>query len=230
MAQKRIRGPRPTNSSTIESIASHNLPILTTNYDELVESVCNRAAATWLDSSAIPMILTSQSTDILHLHGTWRRPDSIVLGAQSYGSVLASKQLRTALHGVFAAKTVLFVGFGDGLADSNFAELRKWASLTFPQSEAQHYRLCRAVDESLVYQEHDGDNITPVVYGEEHSDLQPSSKASFPTRPSGSPVSSIPEPPSTLLQAELHCLTAYVLRRCSVSISPTSTSSHWTAC
>lgn len=157
----------------IQAILSLTMPIATTNYDNLIETVGNRIARTWVEADDMQNSLFGRTGDIAHLHGVWTDTASVVFGAQSYGSVLGSAAAQSLERAMGTSKSMLFVGCGQGLADPNFDGLRKWIKATFPTSPIKHYRLCLESELVRLRLEHQNESIVPVTYGETHSDLTP---------------------------------------------------------
>src|SRR5262249_25697825 len=62
--------------------------LATLNYDNLLEDATPRRAVTWLKPDEVQDVLTRNVTDaVLHLHGWYKEPDSVVLGLSSYLTV-----------------------------------------------------------------------------------------------------------------------------------------------
>ena len=117
----------------------------TTNYDTLLQD-CDfepRRVVTWQDGPAMQRGLRDQPT-ILHLHGVYDRPDSIVFGVSDYSVVAQSAGYRAVLSSLWLTKSLLFIGCSwDGIQDPDFSKLFKWASQTFPGSPYYHYAVMR---------------------------------------------------------------------------------------
>lgn len=160
--------------SAASAIGNLGAPITTTNYDSLLEKgLLSRSATTWMDLSESQLVLQRRSSRILHLHGYWEQPDSVILGTQSYG-MLAEHATATHVEKVLAtAQSLLFIGCGDGLADPNFESLRRWLSTMFHDAEARHYRLCLDSELPRLASLHRDERIIPVAYGASHDQLLP---------------------------------------------------------
>jgi hypothetical protein len=93
------------------------------------------------------------------------------------GSVHA-EAMRKALA---ATRELVFVGFGAGLGDPNFGELRRWLAGVFSGSSYRHYRLCLEAELVDRWGEHELDErIVPIAYGARHDDLVPFLRALVP--------------------------------------------------
>ena len=64
--------------------------------------------------------MRSSCQAILHLHGEYRRPESVVLGLASYQKVKDDPHAKAILQCFTLAKTLLFVGCDDTVLDPNF--------------------------------------------------------------------------------------------------------------
>jgi hypothetical protein len=162
-----------TDESLLLAIGDLGAPVATTNYDGLIEKVLQRNATTWLDPAACQSVIRRVSNNVLHLHGYWQDPASIILGSQSYGA-LTSNRATTHIEQVLASvHSLLLIGCGDGLSDPNFESLLRWLRRTFPEMEARHYRLCLEGEVPALNQLHKDDRITPLSYGSSHDKLLP---------------------------------------------------------
>ncbi len=150
------------------------VPLLTTNYDDVLEDATHRRALDWRDTADVERVLRGEDNAIVHLHGYWRRSENLVLGVRSYEDVLHSAHAQTVLRALRMTKTLLFVGFGAGLDDPNFGALLRWTREVFASSEVRHYRLARADEVATVQAQHKPEERVFVLsYGEKHADLAP---------------------------------------------------------
>lgn len=163
---------RITNPGVLDALTRLPCPLLTTNYDGLLEKVANRSAATWRESSRLQMAITRSSSDIGHLHGYWEEPSSVILGASSYGEILGHEAAQALQQAIATTRVLVFVGFGAGMQDPNFDSLRHWLRKYFAGSELRHYRLCLIGELEQLAQFHSEDRISPVPYGAAHDDLE----------------------------------------------------------
>lgn len=159
------------DESTVRALGDLGLPILTTNYDHLLETVLGRSTSTWREAAQMQAVIQSRSTSIGHLHGSFHDPVSIIFGGQSYGMVLGDEAAQALQQAIAFTHSLVFVGFGAGLADPNFAGLRNWLTQVLGTSGARHYRLCREREMSGLSQEHSAERIVPVAYGPDYGDL-----------------------------------------------------------
>lgn len=169
--QESVGALQVRNSEVAEALLGYPFPILTTNYDTLLEEVGDRASTNWTDPGPFHNSLTRETKAIAHLHGIWSKPDSVVLTEADYQRVLSSESTQYITRALSTLKSIVYVGFGAGMDDPNFSALRAWRQQVFPNSGTTHYRLCRAGEEHALRIEHSNENVTPVVYGEAYDDL-----------------------------------------------------------
>lgn len=156
-------------------------PLLTTNYDTLLETPI-RGSAVWTRPSDIQAVLAGTSSAIGHLHGLWSEPDSIVLSDGDYDKLLRSEVAQALQGAASTVKSLVYVGFGAGLADPNFERMIKWHKRSFVPSSVDHFRLCRNSELADLVKAHGTDHIRPIAYGESYEDLVPFLQALTPAR------------------------------------------------
>lgn len=155
----------------IDAVASLHAPILTTNYDTLIEQRTGRVSVTRSDPAGFQAAVTRSSHSIVHLHGVWNDPRSVVLTHTDYASLLADETSVALEKALSATMSILYIGFGAGMDDPNFAELLKWHRETFKNSAVEHFRLCRSDEMGALNELHRDQNITPIAYGADYGDL-----------------------------------------------------------
>ncbi|CAF3551095.1 unnamed protein product [Rotaria socialis] len=112
----------------IEAIGELGCPILTTNYDSLIEDTLNRKTLTWskYHTDGIDDSLERLQNYILHVHGHFEESDSIIFTSDDYNRIRQYYFEQSKLRGLLETKTLIFFGFGSGLSDPNFSTLLKW--------------------------------------------------------------------------------------------------------
>ncbi len=187
---------RAGSRSVLEALRDLGLPLATTNYDGLLEEVTDLPAVTWRDGDLAIRAIQKAEPSILHLHGYWNEPESVVLGIRSYERILGSAHAQAVLRAVQTLHTLLFVGCGDGLSDPNFSALLAWAREAFKGTGARHYRLCLDGELADLLKLHKDDHLHPISYGSDHSkllkflqDLKPSGPAAKTAPPPVAPLS-----------------------------------------
>lgn len=189
------------DDSVLKALTAHQRRgalLATTNYDLLLEHVTGLDAVTWRDVADVDGVLRGTDTRILHLHGAWRWPDTVVLGIKSYGDVAHDSYAQTVLTALRTDRTFVFVGCGAGLRDPNLGAFLRWTAEVFAGAETRHFRLCRDSEVEAVRAEHpDGQRIFPLAYGPNHADLAPFLRSLLPHGTTSTPPISPPANPAT---------------------------------
>jgi hypothetical protein len=195
----------PEQAAVINAIVGLGTPLLTTNYDDLIEKVATTLKhVTWLGERAVSRVVRGDDRRVLHLHGHWEEPESVVLGIRSYEAVKNNPHTQAAMRTFGMSKSLLFVGCGDeGLDDPNWGNFLTWlASIeTHAGVEHRHYRLVREADKGQPH-----GRLFPLVYGKAYDDLVPFLNRLRPTQEtsSGQPRTPVPRQSSALPESVVH--------------------------
>jgi CHAT domain/SIR2-like domain len=175
----------PNKPELIQTLHGLGAPIATTNYDDLIEDVTRLGHLTWQDGLQWQSVLRGKrrGKSVLHLHGHYRAPRSVVLGMSSYEDVLRDASEQEMLKALALTSTFLLVGVGAGLDDPNFGALRKWLGQSVRGSMFPHYRLVYEGELTPEEAESDRDDrLVPIEYGKDHSALEPYLRGLTPQR------------------------------------------------
>jgi len=187
------------DASVLEALAALDLPIVTTNYDTLLEQATGLPSITWQDTARVERVLRAQERAILHLHGVWDRPKTVILGIRDYDRVQGDAHAQVALQALRLMKTWVFVGCGEGLRDPNIGALLRWSRGVLASGQARHYRLARASEVASLRAEHPTEErIFVLGYGPGHGDLGPFLRSLVEAPPEVEPA---PEPKPILKEA-----------------------------
>ena len=162
------------DATLLQQIA--NLPglVATLNYDHLLEELTGRRAITWQDANAVQEALRAPREAILHLHGEYRKPESVVLGVESYQKVKDDPHGKAIMQCLTLSKTLLFVGCGDTVLDPNFQQLITWGKEALQDVVPRHRLLCRASELGAFQQKlADAPWLEPIAYGDDYTELGP---------------------------------------------------------
>ena len=159
------------DSGLIDSIFGLQRPILTTNYDDILENFSHHSAVTWQSFADVQDVIAGKSLDIAHLHGHWKSPESIILGAKSYGQLLGDRPAQAIQRGLALTRSLIFIGCGDGLYDPNFDSLRSFLSDVMNGGTMEMFVLCKE-DAEDSYKFSENENFRTIVYGEHYGDLE----------------------------------------------------------
>jgi hypothetical protein len=159
----------------IQAIHRLNGLIATLNYDGLLREVTGRPALHWRQQTEITSYLRSHSKEfILHLHGQWEVPDSIVLDRKSYEEISGDVKMQDLLRRFARFETILFIGCGQTFFDPNFQTLLNWAHEALKGVEHRHFIFCRQSEEpSILSALQPHGYLATLVYGQDYSDLTP---------------------------------------------------------
>jgi tetratricopeptide (TPR) repeat protein len=213
---------RTEQRGVIEALRDLGITIATTNYDGLIEEVAGLPPVTWRDGAIVERVLRGEENGVLHLHGFWKDPESVVLGVRDYEKVLGDVHAQTMQRAMRSLNTLLFVGCGEGLADPNFGALLRWSEGVFAGSEYRHFRLALDGEVGDLQKKHPPEQrIFVLGYGADHGKLanylralRPSSKAAAPNTPPASPAPAAALPPAPICfgrYAEIEDLVATML-------------------
>lgn len=64
----------------LHAIAELDIPVATTNYDDLLLNRIGGTVATWRDPAGLQRVARREEKGVIHIHGHWRDPASVVLG------------------------------------------------------------------------------------------------------------------------------------------------------
>ncbi len=113
-----------------------------------------------------------EDTGVLHLHGVWNVPETVVLGVSDYNEAI-SDDFRVSLQRALSTfNRLLFIGCGDTFEDPNFSSLIRWCKQVLGGAGLQHYALVANAD--VAARERDPlweGVINPIGYGNAHADL-----------------------------------------------------------
>ncbi|HEX3111302.1 MAG TPA: tetratricopeptide repeat protein, partial [Thermoanaerobaculia bacterium] len=141
----------------------------------------------WTEVPIALELLRRRRRGVLHFHGYYEAPGSVVLGVRSYDTLLASRQAQAIQQAIAARYTLLFIGCGDGLTDPNFGALLEWSKELLSGSIYSHYALVRK-GETRPKAPH----VKFVEYGEKYEDLPPFIRAKLATPHSAERALTVP--------------------------------------
>lgn len=166
----------PIEREVLDAIGALGLPISTTNYDGLLEYALGRQAITFRDSLHVREFLAGalEKQGVLHLHGHYRRPGSIVLGMPAHDRDEYDLRVRETLRSLFISRDLVFVGTRIDRAEPNLARLLGWVAESPIPPERQHFLLVRDCDAPAVMAQLPMTlRIRVLSYGNDYGDLAP---------------------------------------------------------
>jgi len=170
IGQLKVQEPR-----LIRAIQGMGGLITTLNYDDLVEQVTGWRSIEWHQRVEVTRCMHDRERDVvIHLHGFWKNPESIILDRLSYERIKSHADTRDLLRDFARNYTLLFIGCGDTFFDPNFQTLLLWAREALHGVQHRHYVLCRQSDEPKLFTslQHHG-YLDSLVYGDSYDELSP---------------------------------------------------------
>ena len=178
-----------TRPDLLEAVSKLRLPILTTNYDTLIEDALTLRSVSPSNPALLQSIVTDRYPAVGHLHGVWTEPDTCVLDFGDYAAAAADHGSGTLLRALTVTRSFVYIGFGASLDDQNFSTVRKWAEDHLGATHHTHFLLCRDSDVASLETSLPPD-VIPVGYGTSYDDLPgflnsliPTSDGTTPTIP-----------------------------------------------
>ncbi|MEI7748705.1 MAG: SIR2 family protein, partial [Chlorobiaceae bacterium] len=121
--------PRPGGTDTLDALRDLQQAgalLLTTNYDSLLSDATGLPPVSWDDHEKLLQVISQQQNGILHIHGHWQQPSSVVLGRSSYDRVVKDEKFQSAFKSLWLEWSWVYVGCGDGVDDPNLGRLLEW--------------------------------------------------------------------------------------------------------
>lgn len=160
------------DSRTIKAIQRLGASITTTNYDSLIERVTGLERATQREPGRAQRIINGDEAAVLHLHGHYLQPETVVLGVTDYFQVATDEKTQTLQRTMATAKSLLFIGCGGTLEDPNLGALLNWLK-SFRESQNRHYLLVRNSERSAYRNSYPltETRIAVIGYGDDYTKL-----------------------------------------------------------
>lgn len=153
--------------------------ILTTNYDTLITSIDNitkRQIYIHNENDLILKAIKDKQDLIVHLHGIYKKPESIILSGKDYDALNNNEGYKFLLKKLFSDYHFLFIGCSkDGVMDNDFSTIFNFIKEWFPTSSNQHFILLH--EKEIKAQNHikllTECNIDAISYGDDYKLLSP---------------------------------------------------------
>ncbi|QJE72566.1 tetratricopeptide repeat protein [Aerophototrophica crusticola] len=160
----------PALPRAIARLAEPGNRLSTTNYDSLLTEVTGCQPILVSDVAKVGDFIQRDRKGILHLHGHWETPGSVVLGIRDYARTLGHGFTQVLQQSFAMHTSLLFVGCGGTVDDPNLGQLLEWIDTILPETHHRHYLLCRE-SEVPGYQDRGWQRLYPVPFGKNHGDL-----------------------------------------------------------
>ncbi|MFD8301332.1 SIR2 family protein [Streptomyces sp. NPDC059690] len=160
------------NPGILEVLTSSKVPLLTTNYDDLLDRYSGRQATAWDRLPEIQAEMRDPGRHIVHLHGHWQRPETVIFGYKSYSEILGEQAFQAIIRAIASFKSIVFIGFGLGLTDTNFTSLTTWLTSVLRTTSVAPVMLVREKDYKDLFARCLPLGISVISYGKEYEDLE----------------------------------------------------------
>jgi tetratricopeptide (TPR) repeat protein len=165
-----------THREVLEALHGLSASLVTLNYDPLLElgapSGVRFDPITPKDHYLCTQFLKGvDHQKVLHLHGYFERPETVILDPVSYAALLSDQFTKAFREAIGFSHTMIYVGCGGTFEDPHFDAFRKWMAVVCKDSGIAHYRLVRQAEHGHSTTFHTSDGIVPIVFGKEHDDL-----------------------------------------------------------
>ncbi|MBX3746549.1 MAG: SUMF1/EgtB/PvdO family nonheme iron enzyme [Verrucomicrobiae bacterium] len=167
----------PAKPEILKVLAGFPGLLATLNYDPLFEKATGRSPVTWVEGNKARFeeaLRGDGGSCVLHLHGYYENPESVVLGLRSYDRVRDDPLAATILRLFTMDRTLVFVGCRGTVTDPNFTRLIEWAREARKHTTHRHFVLCREEDAGALRDElKEVAWLDVVPYGASFDDLVP---------------------------------------------------------
>jgi energy-coupling factor transporter ATP-binding protein EcfA2 len=179
--KKTIGELKVADNTLIKAIAGLPIVLATLNYDNLLEDVTGKRTVMWTQADAVQDVITgADQNSIIHLHGWYGEPDTVVLGIESYLTVRDNLHAKALLQHFTIGRTLLFIGCGGTFEDPNFSQLLEWAKTALEDVSPRHYLLCRTSELSDFQKKlSNAPWLQPLAFGSNYGDIVPFIKSLY---------------------------------------------------
>jgi hypothetical protein len=161
---------RVDSPELFNSIQGLSMPILTTNYDTLIEDTLKLQSVPPTNPSLLLRVAAGDYSGIGHIHGVWTDPATCVLTQSDYALISQDHGSGTIHRALSLTRSLVYIGFGAGVSDANFEAVHNWANERLGATSNTHYLLCR--DSELdAFSRTLPPDITAVPYGPDYAAL-----------------------------------------------------------
>jgi hypothetical protein len=165
----KVQTGRTDTLNAIRDLQQAGALILTTNYDSLLSDATGLLPVTWDEQNEF-LKASHEKNKILHIHGHWQYPNSIILGKNSYERIVKNEKIQSLLKTLWLDWVWVYVGCGGGIFDPNLGMLLRWGK-EWGDSTFDHYILAK--DNDIIALESNPDKpvkLISVPY-KDHSEL-----------------------------------------------------------
>jgi len=148
------------------------VPVCTLNYDTLIERCTRLASINMKEPRKVLEWARRETPGILHLHGVWNEPETVVLGVSDYTDATNDEFRSNLQRALSTFNRLLFIGCGETLYDPNLSSLLRWMRSTLGTAGLQHYALVRNSEVEAKFRDPLWQGlVAPVGYGDDYAEL-----------------------------------------------------------
>jgi hypothetical protein len=168
-SQKCANGPM---KAAILALQKSNIPIATLNYDHLLEKATKLPPVLMDEPRKVMGWARREQPGILHLHGSWEKPQTIVLAVEDYAAAVSDEFRSNLQRTLLSFNRALFIGCGSTLSDPNLSSVINWLRKFSAGAILKHYALVRTGEVAERHQDPLWHGfVDPIGYGDRHDDL-----------------------------------------------------------
>lgn len=123
-------GLKVTQPALIQALGRLDIPIFTTNYDTLVESVLGLHPVSPTNPSLMIRTASGRYPGVGHIHGVWSEPETCVITLGDYARIVQDKGSGTVHRALSLTRFLVYVGF---------EAVHNWANERFGSASQQHF-------------------------------------------------------------------------------------------
>jgi tetratricopeptide (TPR) repeat protein len=163
-----LKVTQPAIVEALRLLAGARNPISTTNYDSVLCDGIGCRVIAWTNAEGAAECLDGDRKAVLHLHGHWDEPASVVFSARDYERVKGDASAQFLQQLAAHTRTLVFVGCSaSGLSDENVGSLLQWFGNLWSGRGKKHYVLVREEEMTAAWPP----AVTPVAYGKDYPEL-----------------------------------------------------------
>ncbi|MBI2472541.1 MAG: SIR2 family protein [Planctomycetes bacterium] len=156
----------------LRELSQRGMIVATTNYDSIVSNHLSLQPILWSDYRSELPVMNQMQEGILHLHGHWESPTSVIFSRRSYAHIVCDDTFQTLFRHLWLGYHWVYIGCGRGTDDPNFGRLLRWGAEKFGSASLPHFRLClQSEAESFRDEFRWQPNLRLVEYGRKHEAL-----------------------------------------------------------
>lgn len=160
----------PSLMQTIRKASDSGVRFCTLNYDSILEDATGLPGICISDTDDVINWIKGDKKAILHLHGSWKIPQSCIFSDADYNKAISDKPRDFFQRNIIVLEQLLYVGCGGTFEDPNFQNVLKWLNEDLQSNRVPGIALVAAGEIPKRRIEWRG-LVQPMSYGAERSEL-----------------------------------------------------------